>query len=136
MGSDLEGVILPGLWHFWSNRWRDGKGNIADKNANAPIVCFGAELVEEEPEGDEIPPPCTRNPCSSYPWDRAAIPAACYRTEKAQILADCVNSSLPVISRKFRGFGGIWATSGKFAKFRENSGDFGGIQWGFVWRLQ
>ena len=47
----------------------------------------------------------------------------------------CVNSSPPLISRKFRGFGGIWAISGKFGKFRENSGEFSGIQWGFVWRL-
>ena len=35
----------------------------------------------------------------------------------------------------FRGFGGIWANSGKFGKFRENSGELSGIQWGLVWRL-
>ena len=45
-------------------------------------------------------------------------------------MADCVNSSPPLISRKFRGFGGIWAISGKFGKFRENSGEFSGIQYG------
>ena len=50
-------------------------------------------------------------------------------------VADCVNSSPPLISRKFRGFGGIWAISEKFGKFRENSGEFSGIRWGFVWRL-
>ena len=50
-------------------------------------------------------------------------------------LADCVNSSPPLIFGKFQGFGGIWANSGKFGKFRENSGEFSGIQWGFVWRL-
>ena len=50
-------------------------------------------------------------------------------------LADCVNSSPPLISRKFQGFGGIWVKSGKFRKFRENSGELSGIQWGFVWRL-
>ena len=55
--------------------------------------------------------------------------------KKTLILADCVNSSPPLISRKFRGFGGVWAISGKFGKFRENSGEFSGIQWGFVWRL-
>ena len=47
-------------------------------------------------------------------------------------LADCVNSSPPLILRKFQGFGGIWAISGKFGKFRENSGEFSGIQCGFV----
>ena len=51
-------------------------------------------------------------------------------------MADCVNSSPPLILRKFQGFGGIWANSGKFGKFRENSGELGGIQWGFVWRLE
>ena len=45
-------------------------------------------------------------------------------------LADCVNSSPPLISRKFQGFGGIWANLGKFGKFRENSGELSGIQWG------
>ena len=50
-------------------------------------------------------------------------------------VVDCVNSSPPLIFRKFLGFGGIWAISGKFEKFRENSGEFSGIQWGFVWRL-
>ena len=50
-------------------------------------------------------------------------------------VADCVNSSPPLILREFQGFGGIWANSGKFGKFRENSGEFSGIQWGFVWRL-
>ena len=50
-------------------------------------------------------------------------------------LADCANSSPPLIFRKFQGFGGIWANLGKFGKFRENSGEFSGIQWGFVWRL-
>ena len=46
-------------------------------------------------------------------------------------MADCVNSSPPLISRKFQGFGGIWANPGKFGKFRENSGEFSGIQWVF-----
>ena len=50
-------------------------------------------------------------------------------------LADCVNSSLPLILQKFQGFGGIWANSAKFGKFRENSGELSGIQWGFVWCL-
>ena len=50
-------------------------------------------------------------------------------------LADCVNSSPPLILRKFQGFGGIRANSRKFGKFQENSGEFSGIQWGFVWRL-
>ena len=47
-------------------------------------------------------------------------------------LADCVDSSPPLISWKFQGFGRIWANSGKFRKFRENSGELSGIQWGFV----
>ena len=42
-------------------------------------------------------------------------------------VADCVNSSPPLILRKFQGFGGIWANLGKFGKFRENSGEFSGI---------
>ena len=51
-------------------------------------------------------------------------------------LPDCVNSSPPLILRKFQGFGGIWANSGKFGKFREKtSGELSGIQWGFAWRL-
>ena len=50
-------------------------------------------------------------------------------------VADCVNSSSPLILRKFPGFSGIWANSGKFGKFRENSGELSGIQWGYVWRL-
>ena len=33
-------------------------------------------------------------------------------------LADCVNSSPPWFPKNFRGFGGIWATSGKFGKPR------------------
>ena len=45
-------------------------------------------------------------------------------------LADCVNSSPPLISRKFQGFGGIWAILGKFGKFRENSGEFSGVLYG------
>ena len=52
-----------------------------------------------------------------------------------EALPDCVNSSPPLILRKFQGFGGIWANSGNFGKFRKNSGEFSGIQWGFVWRL-
>ena len=50
-------------------------------------------------------------------------------------MADCVNSSPPLISWTFQGFGGIWAISGKFGKFWENSVELSGIQWGFVWRL-
>ena len=50
-------------------------------------------------------------------------------------VADCVNSSSPLILRKFPGFRGIWANSGKFGKFRENSGEFSGIQWGFCMAL-
>ena len=46
-----------------------------------------------------------------------------------------VNSSPPVILRKFQGFGGIWANSGKFGKFRENSGELSWTQWNSVWRL-
>ena len=42
---------------------------------------------------------------------------------------------LACFSRKFQGFGGIWANLGKFGKFRENSVELSGIQWGFVWRL-
>ena len=38
---------------------------------------------------------------------------------------DCVNSSPPLISRKFQGFGGVWANSG-------NSGNFGKSQWNSV----
>ena len=45
-------------------------------------------------------------------------------------MADCVNSSPPLILRKFQGLGGIWANSGKFGIFRENSGEFNGIQYG------
>ena len=55
--------------------------------------------------------------------------------ETIETLADCVNSSPPLILRKFQGFGGIWANSGKFGTFRENSGELSGIQWGFVWHL-
>ena len=47
-------------------------------------------------------------------------------------LADCVSSSSPLILRKFPGFSGIW---GEFGEIRENSGEFSGIQWGFVLRL-
>ena len=36
-------------------------------------------------------------------------------------LADCVNSSPPLISRNFRGFGGISAKSRNFEKFLGNS---------------
>ena len=43
-------------------------------------------------------------------------------------VADCVNSSPPLILRKYQGFGGIWANSGKFGKFRENSGEFSGFR--------
>ena len=64
----------------------------------------------------EMASPCTANP---YP-DYAPINYS---------LADCVNSSPPLILRKFRGFGGIWAISGKFEKFREN---FRGTQWNSV----
>ena len=31
-------------------------------------------------------------------------------------MANCVNSSPPLISRKIQGFGGIWANSGNFGK--------------------
>ena len=57
------------------------------------------------------------------------------REISAHCRADCVNSSPPPISRKCQGFGGIWANSGKIGKFRENSVELSGIQWGFVWRL-
>ena len=43
-----------------------------------------------------------------------------------------MNSSPPLILRKFQGFGGIWANSGKFRKFREISEKFRGIQWNSV----
>ena len=45
-----------------------------------------------------------------------------------KLVADCSNCSPPLISRKFQGFGGIWANS-------ENSGNFGkkvGSQWNSV----
>ena len=42
------------------------------------------------------------------------------------------NSSPLPISWKFQGFGGIWA---KFGKFRGNSGELSGIQWGFCMAL-
>ena len=45
-------------------------------------------------------------------------------------MADGVNSSPPLISRKFQGFCGIWANSGKIGNFRENSGEFSGVRWG------
>ena len=49
-------------------------------------------------------------------------------------LADCVNSSPPLISRKFRGFGGIREISGKFGEFsgvlHGASHDFSGTSWG------
>ena len=47
-------------------------------------------------------------------------------------VADCVNSSPPLISRKFQGFGGIWANSGKFGNFGEKfSGvEFSGVLYG------
>ena len=35
-------------------------------------------------------------------------------------VADCVTSFPPLISRKFRAFGGIWANLGKFEKLLEN----------------
>ena len=40
-------------------------------------------------------------------------------------MADCMNSSPPLIfhSRKFQGFGGIWANSGKSGKFRKIQGN-------------
>ena len=41
-------------------------------------------------------------------------------TEKA----DCVNSSSPLILRKFPGFSGIWANSGNFGKIQGNSVEF------------
>ena len=50
-------------------------------------------------------------------------------------VADCMNFSPPLISRKFQEFGGIWVNLGKFGKFQENSGELSEIQWGFVWRL-
>ena len=34
-----------------------------------------------------------------------------------------MNSSLPLIFRKFQGFGGIWASSEKFGKFQETQGN-------------
>ena len=51
------------------------------------------------------------------------------------LLADCGNSSPPLILRKFQGFRGIWSNSGKFGEFQENSGELCGIQWNSVWRL-
>ena len=39
-------------------------------------------------------------------------------------LADCVNSSPPLISQKLQGFGGIWANLGKFGKIQGNSVEF------------
>ena len=45
-------------------------------------------------------------------------------------MAYCAISSPPPISGNLRGCGGIWANSGKFGKFLENSGEFDGIQWG------
>ena len=48
------------------------------------------------------------------------------------ILADCVNSSSPLILRKFPGFSGIWANLGEIRKFQGNSGKFRGIQWNSV----
>ena len=47
-------------------------------------------------------------------------------------MPDCVNSSPPLILRKFQGFGGIWANSGKFGKFHEISKKIRGIQWNSV----
>ena len=51
----------------------------------------------------------------------------CFLNSPRVMVADCVNSSPPLISRKFRGFGGIWV--------RGNSGKFWKIQWNSVWRL-
>ena len=49
-------------------------------------------------------------------------------------MADCVNSSSPLILRKFPGFGGIWANSGKFGgnfgKIQGNSVEFSGVLYG------
>ena len=48
-------------------------------------------------------------------------------------MADCVNSSPPLISWEFfQAFGGNWANSGNLG---ENSVELSGIRWGFVWRL-
>ena len=44
-----------------------------------------------------------------------------------------MNSSPPLISRKFQGFGGIWGNSGNFGKIQGNSVEFNGAF--FVWRL-
>ena len=41
--------------------------------------------------------------------------SGCAKQSQLQsLVADCVNSSPPLILRKFQGFGGIWANSGKF----------------------
>ena len=45
-------------------------------------------------------------------------------------LPDCVNSSPPLILRKFQGFGGIWANSGNFGKIQGNSVEFSGVLYG------
>ena len=42
----------------------------------------------------------------------------------SSLVADCVNSSPRRFSPKFQGFGGIWANSGKFGTFQENSVGF------------
>ena len=62
----------------------------------------------------------------------------CYRRVRLLVgLPDCVNSSPPLILRKFQGFGGIWANLAKFGKFREISGkiqgnsvEFSGVLYG------
>ena len=46
------------------------------------------------------------------------------RTRRGGRVADCVNSSPPLILQKFQGFGGIWGNSGNFGKIQGNSVEF------------
>ena len=49
-------------------------------------------------------------------------------------MAGCVNSSSSLISqKKLRGIQRNLGKTGKFGKFRENSGEISGIEWGLVY---
>ena len=69
-----------------------------------------------------------------HPWVQELYPVSGLENlSGASRLLDCVNSSPPLILRKFQGFGGIWANSGNsgnFGKAQGNSVEFSGVLYG------
>ena len=127
-GIPLERSLGKGMWQS-RNQWRE----VSFQAKGILQVTEEVRAIEWQPDSENWSSLCSSPSHISAPilWTLGGK-NACGFCDLGWLIGWI---PLPPDFMEFQEFGGIWVSSGKFGKIQEDSGEFSGILWGFVWRL-